>query len=771
MVIVPSLAQSYSLTYETAGLDTWNDSTQVANGVTKAQVTLPFSFNFFGTSYSSVWVNANGFIAPAVDLGANPTIGESNFRKSNMIAVFWGGSFEVLKNEYSDRVVFTFNGNYLGWPVTAQAVFYSNGDFRLRYSSINQVVVDNNASIITGVSKGDDASFYHNDWGTTTQTAYYKYVPPAAATTTTVAAKLAPQIINFTSTANVTKRSQTVDFLFGISDDVSVDPNAISVSIVPKEGKRVLIGSPVLRSGNEKTGVYNLTWKVPNNITQGLYDIKVFVCDSAGNCNIAATAGNLTINATLYFNLNDKLKDSYNQTEEIKLSGEVVDFLNNRVKANVTLDLIYPGGKYTFKNATEFGRYVLNYRTSLLDVLGNWTIELKATDADGNEGTLVKKVTLRQPQAFFYYSVVFLSPVSDATYYRGENARISVKVLDLDKPVGDAVVNLKLPTGELIQLNEVSPGTGIYQSSYRIKFKDQTGNWTLGVEGLKQTEAGLFAGSNSIGINVRHVDLIIDILSPDKNRFTINENVKIKVKVTYPDNSLASGITLNATPVKKALALVETEPGIYEAKYRFSQQDEGRRSLRIFALDPYDNLAFVEKSIFVVQPTIVDFLMQLWYITVPGIGVVLYLVARTKSPTIMLKYYNQRLKNLENLKKSTQEKYFVGDGIDEPTFRRLVQDTDRKVIEVKTKIKDLEARIVQQKQTGIPEIKAVGTTFSNLNQSLEKLVRVYKRGVKDAAGKKEQKKEEKADEKAAEKSTRQKGKETADLKSSKKKES
>ncbi len=686
-----TLAQSYSLTYEAAGLDTWNTSYPVADGNPRVQVTLPFSFLFFGTNYSSIWVNANPFAAIAVDIGILPVVSETNFRNYNMITPLWGAEAQSYKNEYSDRIVFTWEGDYSGSPFTVQAVLYNNGDVRLRYS-VTQAVVENNASYVTGISKGDGTNYYHNEW-TSNQTAYYKYVPAVAVAPTVAAAKLAPQIINFTASQNVTKRSQTMDFLFTVSDDVSVDPNAISASLVPKEGSRILIGRPTLRTGDEKTGVCNWTWRGRNNSRSGTDDVTLFVCDKAGNCNVGAVAGNLTINASLYFNFNEALKDSYNQTEIIKLSGEVVDFKNQKVKANVILDLSYSGGKFTFKNATEFGRYVLNYRTSLLDALGNWTIDLKATDTDGNEGTLTKKITLRQPQGFFYYNLVYLSPINDSTYYRGENLRASVRVLDLDKIVGDANVSLKLPTGELIPMSEVSPGTGIYQTSYKIKFSDKIGDWMIGVEGLKLTDAGLFAGSKIINVNVRPVDLKIDIISPTKNRFAVGDSFNIKVRVAYPDNSVAEGMPVNATPAKKSLALVETQSGIYEASYKFTQSDKGRYSLRIFAIDSSDNLGFVEKTISIVQPNLLDLFMQVWYITIPGLGLIGYTILHAKMPQILIRYYRNRLKTLEGLKKSTQDKYFVEDSIDENTYKKLIQDADREIVEIKAKVKEQETHL------------------------------------------------------------------------------
>lgn len=246
----------------------------------------------------------------------------------------------------------------------------------------------------------------------------------------------------------------------------------------------------------------------------------------------------------------------------------------------------------------------------------------------------------------------------------------------------------------------------------------------VGVEALKSTDAGLIAGSKSIKVNVRPVDLKVDIISPDNNRFTIGETIKIKVKITYPDNSPATGIIVNATPVKKSLALVQTGSGIYEATYSFSPEDRGRYSLRIFAIDSHDNLAFVEKAIFVVQPTLLDLFIKFWYITVPGVGLVAYSVIHAKYPQIMLRYYQGRLKSLENLKKHTQERYFLGDGIDEPTYRRLIQDADRKMVEVKTRIKELKAHVAERKEV---KEKPIENVISKVKQQLENIFKPSKK--------------------------------------------
>ncbi len=769
-----SLAQSYTLTNESAGLDTWNTSRYVVYGSVDAfgnptrigdqrnEVTLPWSFVFFGKSYSSVFASSNYFLS-FVDIGHggnDDEIVEANFRRYIMIAPLWtdGASEDIVyMNEYSDRVVFTWDGIAGGGTAIVQAVLYKTGDIRLRYSTAET----GSKPKIVGISAGDSTNYYHNAGGTDAPTAYYKYVTPAAATAapTVTVAKNPPIVSNFTSFPNITKRSQIIQSFFTIVDDVSVDDTSISARLVPKEGSQLRIGKPTFYSGNEKSGNYNLTWQVPRNATSGTYDVSVFACDRAGNCD-TKTVGNFTINGSLFFNFYDEIKDSYNQTDEIILRGEVQDFQKNRVKANLTLGLSYPGGKYTFRNETEFGRFVLKYRTSLLDALGDWTIDLTATDVDGNGGSFVKKVPLKQPQAFFYYKIVYLSPINDSTYYRGENVRVSVKVLDLDKPVGEADVSLKIPTGELIQMSELSPGIGIYQTNYRIKFGDKIGDWVIGIESLKLTETGLFAGSKSIKINVRSIDLKVDIISPTKTHFAIDDTVKIKVRVRYPDNSAAESISVNATPVKKSLALVETQSGIYEGSYKFTRDDKGRYPLKVFAIDPFDNLGFVEKTMSIVQPNLLDLFIQLWYITIPGTGLIGYTFLHAKLPSILLRYYKNRLRTLEELKKSTQDKYFAEESIDEVTYKKLIQDTDREIVEIKTKIKTRE-ELLSKKGKGKPafdirdlisgikqKVSAVPTTRKEetlpggwVRENYEKWYKGWKKSLKKPTKTKQRKKD------------------------------
>jgi len=516
---------------------------------------------------------------------------------------------------------------------------------------------------------------------------YTTYTPP---TTTSIS----PTSSNFKAVPSSIKRSQNIDFNMTITDDKAINSNTALVKIVSPNGTAYST-RPSLVSGTEQSGTYHANWTSMKDAPNGIYNVYLFVCDNENNCP-TLTLGTFTLNGTFVFS-NVNFKKQYAQTEEIPVTGNLLDAFNNSMpNANITLTLTSADTKYTATGKTDSkGMFSLKLRTTLLDLLGGWKLSVKASDSNGNNGNYDSNFTLLMPLASLYYNIVFLSPIDRESYFKGENLKISVKVMDVDNPVGEAQVLMKLSTGEILPLSEVSTGAGIYQTEYRLKFSDQSGNWSIGVQALKDTQNGSVGGGKSIFVSVRPVDLKINVISPTGNRFSVGDTAKIKLKVTYPDNTEATGIIVNATPVKETIALLENQPGIYEGVYRFSEKDVGRSKFRIFASDGFENTGFVEPSISIVKPTIMDFIKRYWYVEVVIVAIAGGLMYQFYLPQYNIKRYEDVLEELKTRKKDAQDQYFVKRSIDRETYEKIMKEADHKMIEIKTKMEILKKKTKQ----------------------------------------------------------------------------
>jgi len=139
-------------------------STSTATGITgddqSKQFTLPFTFNFYGTNYTSVYVCSNGFLSFTSNSTAyNPSPIPNTGVPNAIIAPLWrdlnpsaGGTITYYSG--SDKFVVTWNGikNYASPnnPQTFQVILYPNGEIVFQYNSIT-----NDVTTTRGIENAD----------------------------------------------------------------------------------------------------------------------------------------------------------------------------------------------------------------------------------------------------------------------------------------------------------------------------------------------------------------------------------------------------------------------------------------------------------------------------------------------------------------------------------------------------------------------------------------------------------------------------------------
>ncbi|MBN2251837.1 MAG: hypothetical protein JW724_07175 [Candidatus Altiarchaeota archaeon] len=160
------------------GLDsyTYNTNLGLGNDDTVERA-LPWTFVYFNTTHSSVYVDSNGYLAfAAYASDDDPT--QAEFLTRKMIAALWdnirpdyyGGVYE---DAYSDKVVYTYNTvNRDSEFVIFQAVLYETGDIMLRYDQIDGY---RETVHIAGISMNDSANWFNNTHASIDHTAFYQY--------------------------------------------------------------------------------------------------------------------------------------------------------------------------------------------------------------------------------------------------------------------------------------------------------------------------------------------------------------------------------------------------------------------------------------------------------------------------------------------------------------------------------------------------------------------------------------------------------------------
>ena len=147
-------------------------NTSTATGVTgddqSKNISLPFTFTFYGVNYNSVNICSNGFLSfTSTSTAYNPQSIPNSSAPNALIAPFWrdlnpSAAGRITYSSSSSRFVVTFDGvkNYrTDNKETFQVILYPNGEIVFQYKTI-----DNDVTTVIGIedengSKGKTANF------------------------------------------------------------------------------------------------------------------------------------------------------------------------------------------------------------------------------------------------------------------------------------------------------------------------------------------------------------------------------------------------------------------------------------------------------------------------------------------------------------------------------------------------------------------------------------------------------------------------------------
>lgn len=466
--------------------------------------------------------------------------------------------------------------------------------------------------------------------------------------------------------------------------------------------------------GQRASGIYGANISIGKNITKGEYAIIVKGKRSAYDEQRIL----ITVDPTIYINASLD-KEKYFKGERITLVGNLKYFDQEPVKNN-TLGISISAEDFLLNKTITSdmnGWFSDSYLISFAEPNGEWKIKIQTKDEDSNEGATDLTTKVSTPEGVAFYTVTFLSPLTNAEFKRGSIVPITVEIKEEGKPVEKTTVDFRNPKAEITNLQEVAPGT--YTAEYKIKPDDPLGKWYIAVQAVKTTNNITRAGGTKIPVVIRPAALNLVLVKPRTTDFFTGLQTEIKAELSYADGTEVEKADVFATLGNQTIKLVESNLGVYSASYLFTENDVKTTSLQLNASDIYGNsIALTPKAIEVEQIGRYELKLRLfyynilaryWYLFVMSI---IFVISITQ-PLWYHAYLKGSLKRaIENekrtveMEKDTQRKYFKHHSITR-------EDYDKLMLKYRERASDLKEKklVLENKLAGKKGIKKRQKTF------------------------------------------------------------
>lgn len=392
----------------------------------------------------------------------------------------------------------------------------------------------------------------------------------------------------------------------------------------------------------------------------------------------------ITVDPTIYINTFFNKKEFF-KGERIRLSGDLTYFDKEPVKNNTVKMSISAPDFLLNKTAVSnpFGRFEEDYLISFAEPDGAWEIKVMAEDKEGNEGKVNLLTKVSTPKGVAFYTVTFLSPLTNAEFKRGSIVPITVEVKAEGKLVKDAILDFRDPKAEITGLREVAPGT--YTAEYKISPDDPLGNWHIAVQAVKTINNITRAGGTKIPLTILPAALNLVLVTPRTTDFFAGQQTEIKAELRYADGTEVEKAEVFAAIGNQTIKLVETNFGEYSAFYLFTEKDLKTTSLQLNAYDIYGNtINLTPKAIEVKQIGKYELKLRLfyynilaryWYLFVLGIIFVVLITQPLWYHAYLKRNLNKTIeheKRVIEMEKDTQRKYFKHHSISREDYDKLM---------------------------------------------------------------------------------------------------
>ncbi len=303
------------------------------------------------------------------------------------------------------------------------------------------------------------------------------------------------------------------------------------------------------------------------------------------------------------------------------------------------------------------GIFKLDFKTSLNDPEGIWTIKTTGTDDQNN--TIQSTDTIQVVNATTQRNLTIVA-ILDGPKEIPKSKKITIiaQVFDQNQRISDAVLEVSIPPHAPVRL---TPGPdGNYSIYYSLPASIPQGK-TMLILTAKKAGPPPMAGQTPIEITIVSDQFSIALVKPQPRVFTIGELVEFQAYAKYDSGEPVLDANAILILNNYEIQLKPQGAGYYGATYKIQEQDTGELELKISATDKYNQKNATESKLNVFGYG------AMYYVTqygAPLIGTLIVLIAIVFTYRA---YYNQntrktnaqkRKQQLLELEKELQEKYF-----------------------------------------------------------------------------------------------------------------
>jgi len=391
-------------------------------------------------------------------------------------------------------------------------------------------------------------------------------------------------------------------------------------------------------------------------------------------------------------------KETYEKGDRIKIYGSVKDPFGDAVSEGSVKISIFDGKrKQEIFTSISDGTFSTGYYITFDKPEGEWHISVTAKDSNGDITSYPQNLTIsvKSPETCKFLLISVVNPSYGQIFRRGETVTFTAIVTDDGRKVSGAAVRGYLPDGDIIVFSEGEPG--FYTSSYKLRYDCKFENWTVYIEGIKDTDGVLKSGFAWVTFRVLPAKPIYQIINQLPRKVEAGEEVEIEIKALYPDGTpIEDGVIKATAQDGEEIVFNPIGSGIYVAS--FTPEEGGTDWLiNVTISDSYGNVASLSLGkINVTTPSVSTYAVRYWWATLALSSLTAIAVGaftHRRLLFIRLKKYRKDIQNLERQKRMAAERYFLKGEITREAYDKIIQECESRIAELSKKCGILEKEI------------------------------------------------------------------------------
>ena len=339
-------------------------------------------------------------------------------------------------------------------------------------------------------------------------------------------------------------------------------------------------------------GIYAVSIVVPSDAVGGKKSVTVTAEKTKVKSSIKIEP---TVKAELDMTLNMR-KERFSLGDQVYGEGKI-EKNGELVKGAVSVKLSYKDQVLvdSVVQSGSNGLYSFSYRTSRIDPVGIWDLNLTVVDESGNEGIILREIEVFEEIVASYYSLDFEEPAS-IIFNRGDIAKFLVSV----KGPNGVLVNgadavLSVPGQLPVKLKEISYGK--YTYSYKIPFDFPLGEQIVSTAASTEEDGDLLSGAATLLIVVDETEIRVEMPKPEKKLVSLGDLVEFKFLARYPDTSLVPKAIFDLKINGDIVEVNEFVKGDYTASYLVEGENLEKLVVVLSVSDSHGNDGFFESEL------------------------------------------------------------------------------------------------------------------------------------------------------------------------------